>query len=416
MIRRPARALLVVLALASPLAGAQSATSPRERQDLDALRSRLERLKQDMAKTEDSRAEASDQLKGADEAISRADKALREVTRRQAAVRAELRGLEDEARRLEADGAKGEEALARLIRERYLGGDRDFARLVLSGDDPNRIARDVHYLGYVSRAQAELIRAAQARAEDLRRLAERTRAKSAELAALGNEQQAARAKLESERRARVSLVERLSDQLRLQRREISTLERDERRLAELVERLARLMRERAEKERAEKERAEKERQRSAQEARRRDLSRNDKIPEVPEKRGVFSSGGARVGVPVKGEVVARFGAPRADGGPSWKGVLIRSTPGQEVKAVAGGTVVFAEWMRGFGNLVIVDHGSGYMSIYGNNEALLRQPGDRVRTGDSIATVGASGGVEQPGLYFEVRHHGRPVDPAAWIGR
>ncbi|MBC7859206.1 MAG: peptidoglycan DD-metalloendopeptidase family protein, partial [Burkholderiaceae bacterium] len=110
---------------------------------------------------------------------------------------------------------------------------------------------------------------------------------------------------------------------------------------------------------------------------------------------------------------ARFGSKRGDG-PSWKGVFIRAAEGADVRAVAGGRVVFAEWLRGFGNLIIVDHGGQYMSIYGNNSTLLRRAGDAVKGGEPIASAGNSGGNEESGLYFELRHQGRAFDPSGWV--
>ena len=116
---------------------------------------------------------------------------------------------------------------------------------------------------------------------------------------------------------------------------------------------------------------------------------------------------------MKGELLAKYGTKRGDG-PSWKGLFIRAEEGAEVKTVADGQVVFADWLRGFGNLIIVDHGSQYMTIYGNNQAVLKRAGDTVRTGDVIASAGNSGGNEQSGLYFEMRHQGRAFDPSSWI--
>jgi len=119
---------------------------------------------------------------------------------------------------------------------------------------------------------------------------------------------------------------------------------------------------------------------------------------------------------VKGELMNRYGSPREEGGAVWKGLFIRASTGQNVHAVADGRVVYADWLRGFGNLLILDHGGGYMSLYGNNEGLLRQLGDPVRAGDAVAQVGATGGVEESGLYFELRHEGKPFDPVKWVGK
>jgi septal ring factor EnvC (AmiA/AmiB activator) len=134
-------------------------------------------------------------------------------------------------------------------------------------------------------------------------------------------------------------------------------------------------------------------------------------PAAPE--GAFESLKGKLRAPVSGQLAARFGAKR-DGGPSWKGVFIKAPEGAEVKAVAAGRVVFAAWMRGFGNLIIVDHGSEYLSIYGSNQSLLKRVGDAVKGGDPIASAGNTGGGEESGLYFELRHRGAAFNPASWV--
>jgi len=118
--------------------------------------------------------------------------------------------------------------------------------------------------------------------------------------------------------------------------------------------------------------------------------------------------------PVRGELVGRFGAPRAEGGTTWKGVFIRAGTGADVRAVAGGEIVYSDWLRGYGNLIIVDHGSDYLTVYGNNDTLLKEVGELVSGGDAIASVGTSGGGGDSGLYFELRHQGRPLDPMQWV--
>ena len=121
-------------------------------------------------------------------------------------------------------------------------------------------------------------------------------------------------------------------------------------------------------------------------------------------------------MPARGELKGRFGNPREDGGVTWKGLFIRAEVGQTVKAVADGRVVYADWLRGFGNLLIVDHGGGYMSLYGNNESLLKQVGDKTQSGETVASVGSTGGALESGVYFELRHEGKPFDPMKWVGR
>ncbi|SAI67393.1 peptidase [Bordetella ansorpii] len=143
-------------------------------------------------------------------------------------------------------------------------------------------------------------------------------------------------------------------------------------------------------------------------------------PERPEREAsarppAGGGNGLRHGLtpPVRGAVQGRFGVGRPDGG-VWRGIVLRASEGTPVKAVAPGTVVYADWLRGFGNIIIVDHGQQYLSVYAYNQSLLKRVGDAVTTGDTLATVGATGGQVESGLYFEIRHRGAPVDPAQWL--
>jgi septal ring factor EnvC (AmiA/AmiB activator) len=243
------------------------------------------------------------------------------------------------------------------------------------------------------------------------------------------------------------LLSQLSGKLAAQRKEAGNIERDDKRLAGLVDKLARLIEEQRKAVAAEAERRRQlaarqktERRKPAQgktaatagsntrqtaartnpdaieadENPSRSLGRNELTPDPDvQNGGAFAALRGQLRLPVKGDLTAKFGSKRGDG-PPWKGLFIRTPEGAEVKAVAGGKVVFAEWLRGFGNLVIVDHGGQYMTIYGNNQAVLKRVGDTVKTGDVIASAGNSGGNEQSGLYFEIRHQGRAFDPLTWI--
>jgi septal ring factor EnvC (AmiA/AmiB activator) len=209
------------------------------------------------------------------------------------------------------------------------------------------------------------------------RLAGEAQAKRARLGALQAASRADREKLLAERRERRRVLDLVAGEVRKSRKEIKVLRADAARLARLVEGLAVLLPKQARKE-------------------------------------PFSKLRGRLSLPVRGELIGRFGAPRGAAGTEAKGLFIRAPQGQSVRAIAGGQVVYAEWMRGFGNLLILDHGEAYLSIYANNESLLRQVGDVVTAGETVATTGASGGNEETGLYFEMRHLGRAFDPLRWV--
>lgn len=449
---RPALHLLLAGALAVALAlpaAAQvpAATSPRtsERhrqkqsaeQEREQLRKKLAELKEDIHRTEKAHSHAADALASSEAAISNANRALRELAAEQQQLNQRLTALTVSQQALETEVARQRTGLEKMLRESYVAGQDDRVRLLLSGDDPNRIARQLRYLGYVSAEQVKVIerlRENLAAIEANKAEAEQARAALEEIEEERREQKAV---LEKEKAKRKALVGQLSGKLAAQRREAGSLARDEARLAALVERLTVLIaqqrkadedaaRRRAQ---AEQKAREREKERAAQKTPSRPAERSAEAPPAqaqtpaarpvpdPAPRAEVASGHWRgkLTMPVKGEVAASFGARRADG-PNWKGLFIRAGEGGEVRAAAPGEVIFADWMRGFGNLMIVDHGGQTLTVYGNNQSLLKRPGDRVRGGEVIATVGNSGGNEQSGLYFETRFQGRAVDPLTWMNR
>ena len=379
-----ARLAAVALACcALPLAAADKA-------ELETLRSRIDRLHEEIAGAVESRAEARDQLRASERAISQANRSLRSLEDKRSAARGELAALDARKSAAGAEIAARRAQLGRLLTARYLAGESNTLRLLVMGEDPDRIARELHYYGYVSRAQAALIASLHADLERLQAVETLARDKAAELVAIESQQRAERGQLLRQQAERRKVLDQVSARLRTQRREVKTLERDEARLAQLVERLAKVIAPPPERGRS-----------------------NERVPEAGAAEGAFARLKGKLRLPIKGVLVNRFGARRSEGGPQWKGLFIRAPAGQEVRAVAGGRVVFADWMRGFGNLLIVDHGAGYLTIYGNNESVLRAVGDPVRSGDVVATVGASGGNPESGLYFEIRHQGKPFDPLKW---
>lgn len=440
--------LALLAALAAPpmasevLAAPKSSERQREKQRAESERAELRRkladLKADIARTEKAQGRAADALAASEAAISDARRALRDLAQEQQHTEQQLQLLANNQQELEVRVARQRDKLGKMLREQYAAGHDDRVRLLLSGDNPNRIARELRYLGYVSAEQMRAIEQLQrdiAEIEASRADAEQARAELEEIAAEQREQQAL---LEKEKAKRQALVRQLAGKLSTQRREAGNLARDEERLSALVGRLAVLVekqrkaeqaaaqrraRARAEAEAAARERAKQARPGSASgkppvvaKADPRAPAPPDTAePPPPPDGAAFAALRGKARMPVNGELAAAFGTRRADG-PAWKGIFIKAAEGSDVRAAGAGEVIFADWMRGFGNLIIVDHGGQYMSIYGNNQALLKQPGDRVKTGESIATVGNSGGNEHSGLYFEIRHQGRAIDPLTWINR
>jgi murein hydrolase activator len=395
-VRRPASLVLVaaeagvalLLALAAFAAPAQAA--PKD--ELQELRGRIGELQKQLAESEESKVEAGDALRESERAVSETNRKLYQLAEQRRQVSAALIKLRSRARTVEADIAAEQATLSSLLYQQYVTGQSDAVKLVLNREDPNEIARQLHYLGYVSRARAELLASLRYNLANLEKLADETRDKSAELRALQNEEASQKRRLEKEKAERQHVYTRVSSEIAQSRKQLSTLKRDEERLTRLIERLAKEV------------------------ARKKPGKRitNQALPSADSGSGPFRKLKGRLRLPVLGELMNRFGSQRKDSGLSWKGLFISAEPGREVKAIAGGRVVYADWLRGFGNLMIVDHGDGYMSLYGNNEALLKQVGDETRAGDTIAAIGNSGGNPDSGLYFELRYQGKPFDPLPWV--
>ena len=382
---RLAVAALAWLALPLPAA---------DNEHLETLRLRIERLRNEIADGEESRAEARDQLRESERAISEANRALRDLARKRDGARGELASLGTRQGTVLAEITARQQRLGRLLTALYLGGKHSYLKLLVMGEDPNQVARELHYYGYVSRAQTVFIKSLRADLGRLRAIEALARDKTAELSVIESEQRAERGQLLGQQTERRRVLDRVSVQLRDQRREVKSLERDEARLSRLVLQLTKVIAAPIERGR-----------------------RNERVPVPPEggsEQSSFAQLKGKLRLPIRGELVNRFGARRSEGGPQWKGLFIRAVSGQDVRVVATGRVVFAEWMRGFGNLLIVDHGGGYLTIYGNNESVLKAVGEEVRTGDVVATAGATGGSQESGLYFEIRRQGKPFDPLKWV--
>ncbi len=283
---------------------------------LKELRGRIDSLQKQLTESEESKSEAADALRETERAISDANRRLFELAGQQRDVKSTLARLEAQKSRV-LDGAEAQQALlAKLLYHQYLSGQPDPLRLVFNRQDPNEIARQMHYLSYISRARAEVIAALRRDLSDLDQLAAETQAKSQELAQLQADEASQKKQIEQERREHAAVLKKVSDQIGRQRKEISHLKRNEERLAKLVDRLAREL---------------------ARPPARERRPRNEQLPEpVPAGAGPFQDLKGRLRLPVIGELANRYGSPRADSGLSWKGLFIAAKQGQEVRAIAGG--------------------------------------------------------------------------------
>ena len=402
--------LPVLLLLALPVLAA-AGEADNKKSELEALRARLQNLQKDYQAAQESKQEVSDGLRQSERAISESTRQLHQMEWQMQSVRHDLQDVRKTAQSIETRIRIQQERLSKALKASYQRGQGDALKLILQGADPNQSARDLHYFAMLSRAQLTLIDSLRADLARLDSLHQTAAEKMKALAQIQQARQVEQRKLIADKRERQRVLQKLSTHIQQQRREIATLKRDEARLTDLVERLARLV------VRPPKPRGKPVKVPAATEAGAtgdRPVAVNTQTPEPFQADKPFSGLKGLLHLPVQGELMNRFGAPREESGLSWKGLFIRAASGAVVKAIASGQVVFSDWLRGFGNLIIVDHGEGYMSLYSNNESLYKQVGDAVRPGDAIAAVGNSGGQMDTGLYFEMRHQSRPFNPMIWV--
>lgn len=333
---------------------------------------------------------AGDELKVTEKAISHARRKIKQLAAQQAERQASLKALAAQISDQKASLAADQKTLAEQLRAQHRSGLSPWSA-VLSGEDPQSLGRELGYLAHVSDARVAML------AQINRQLAELSALQAAQtkeqlaleetLKALEAEQK----QLAEQRRQRKVLLAKLEGQMAAQRAERDRMARDEAQLTALIEGLG----EQLQKLKTDQSHA--------------NAIREDVLSKLPQGEGLKRG----IAKPVNGPILARFGSNRPEGG-AWRGVLMGADTGAPVRAAAAGTVIYATWLRGFGNLIIVDHSDEFVTVYAHNEALLSGVGDSVRAGDIIAEAGNTGGQLDSALYFEIRHRGVPLDPQLYF--
>jgi len=377
------RILALALLLAAPVALAQDGRAAEERQAqqrLETLRGQIKAITAEQRAAEGERGEATRALREADARVSEAVRALRRTEAGIAHREQELRALEKEKALLEAGLSEQREALAALVRSAYALGRHEQLKLLLAQDRMADLARVLAYHRYFQADRQQRITGLVAELRELADVAQRIEQQRQELEAARQQQQAELAGLESEQAERAAVLAKLEAGFKDRAARLAALGRDEKAVQAMLERL------------------------------------RDAVADIPRQvddTRPFASRRGQLPRPLAGSVLAAFGGRMPDGRTS-EGWLVAGTAGAEVRAVAPGRVAFSDWLKGYGLLAIVDHGDGWMSLYAFNDALLKDVGDWVRTGEPLATVGTSGGQGRPALYFELRRNGQPQDPKPWL--
>ncbi|WP_425507484.1 murein hydrolase activator EnvC family protein [Stenotrophomonas acidaminiphila] len=402
---------LLALSLAAPAALAQN--NPRDAEKkLQQLRGELKNVAQERQRLQAEREAASRRLREADQQVARSGRTVAET---EAAMRREQQALAELQQRrvvLEANLGRQRGQLAALLRGAYRLGNHAPLKLLLSQDRVADASRELAYHRYLQRERARTIASLAGDLQALSSNEQEILARSRELEQARAQQREQAAALAEDRRKRAQLAAELDQRYQDRSEREKVLGKDARALEQLLSSL------RAAAARAEAERKAAARRAAAEQSRQAATGATRPTPGKAPPRVTANAPAPKVGGlgwPLSGNLLARYGGRLPDGRTS-SGVLIGAPPGTTVTAVADGTVVFSDWMTGYGMILIVDHGNGYMSLYAHNDTLLRDAGARVRRGEAVARVGNSGGQGVAALYFELRRNGQPVDPATWLQR
>ncbi|GAB1596640.1 murein hydrolase activator EnvC family protein [Lysobacter claricitrinus] len=414
-------ALFAVMLLLPPtMAGAAQDTRGTEKK-LQAIKRELQGVAQERRQIETQRGSASQQLRQADEQVGRSGVQLQTTQSRIEDEKARLAQLRTQQAQLRTTLGGAREELATLLRAADRQGPAGPLKSLLARDRVEDAQRLLTYHAYLEKARAQRIRELTAQLAELDRVEAEIAQRTGELTAAQQAQADQLKKLEHDRAERAALVAQLDAKYKDRAAREQALGRDAKALESLLEKLRiAAAKARAEQKRLAEQRA---REAAAADAAAAKAAQAKGLPPPPKRVvrppvQVASAPSPQVGGlgwPLSGALLAGYGGTMPDGRRS-DGLLIAANAGAPVRAVADGTVVYSEWMTGYGQLLIIDHGNGYMSLYAHNDALLKQTGASVHRGDSVATVGTSGGQGRPSLYFELRRNGQPVDPGTWLRR
>jgi len=377
--------LLVAVAVALPAMSAQPERkdTPKQKEaELRRVNERIERVRRSVNADVEKRDRLSAELRDAELAIQDSQRQLEGLRAQRIASESRLQDLEQERERREAELASEREALAGQLRAAYVNGRHEQLRLLLNQQDPASVGRMLAWYGYFGRARADRIDSISDQLEHLALVRERIVAESGRLRELETSREAELEALSDAQDRRTRAVTSIEQQIKSQGGQLQRLESQARGLEKLITELRKAL----------------------------------ANPPVA-KQAPFEPLKGKLPWPVQqGKVLARFGEPRAGGSLRWQGMLIGTERGARVRAPYAGRVAYADWLPGMGLLIVLDHGGGYLSLYGHNDELFRKVGEPVSAGDVIGSVGDSGGSDQSALYFEVRRGREPVNPEIWLQR
>lgn len=419
---------LILIALTCLFGPAFADERAQTQQQLDATRQDIAELKKLLGQLQQEKSGVQKDLRGTETEIGKLQKQVEALQQELKKTEGELERLDKEKKKLQSARVEQQRLIAIQARSAYQNGREEYLKLLLNQQNPEKFARTLTYYDYLSQARLEQLRSFNETLRQLANVEKDIALQQAQLLAQQGTLETQRQDLEKVRAERQQVLAKLNSDVKARDQKLAAREQDQADLAQVLKTIEQTLARQAREAEEARQRAllaaqaaEKQRQREA-------LAANqDATPKKPRTvpgplvssdgatfGGAFSAARGKLPWPVNGRLLARFGETRGDDSRAkWDGVMISASAGSQVHAVHGGRVVFADWLRGAGLLVILDHGNGYLSLYGHNQSLLKNAGDVVKSGEAISTVGNSGGQDTAALYFAIRQQGRPSDPTQW---
>ncbi len=378
---RHALLLSLLLGLVSPLQAASEMQSRHA--ELERLRQRIAKLQSELDVDRGRYDSLIKELRRVERRIGRIGRSITRLKGQLREQEKKLSALQQRRGRLQNSIAEQRRYLAGQIRAAYAMGRQEYFKILLNQEAPSAVGRTLTYYDYLNKARSERIKNLNSTIDELEQVRRELNSESERLRQLREQREQEKQKIEASRKERKGVVASLQKEIRSKDQQLNGLMADEQELKSLLQALTEAL---------------------------------EDIPAEPGDHKPFAKLKGKLKWPTRGSRLIGYGAPRNIGKLRWQGVVIAGKEGQEVHAVSHGRVAFADWLRGYGLLLIIDHGDGYMSLYGHNHSLYREVGDWVEKGDSIAAVGNSGGIDRNALYFEIRKDGKPTDPVRWCRR
>lgn len=374
------RCLLLALTLFFSSFALAAQNQERAEQELQQLKQVISQLQKRLAENRSQQSDTEKAIQEIDVKLSSVSKELRDTQSKITQNKHQLNQLQKQKTEKNILKEQQRKQLSSQLRSAYIAGQEEYIKLLLNQEDPAKISRMLQYYRYLNEARIRDIEALQKTLQELQQVEQQINSKTLELTELETKQKQQVQQQLSLKSQQTDALKQLKQEYQNQNSRLAQLRKDEQELQSIISSLQQTLKEFAPKQ---------------------------------SLKGLAKHKN-KLNWPVKGSIEHRFGSNKFENKVKWNGIVINASSGQSVQSIHNGQVVFADWLRGFGLMVIIDHGQGYLSLYGQNESLLKSTGDWVEAGEPVATVGRSGGSSEPGLYFEIRYKGKPQNPLSWI--